>query len=191
MRYVLYFFALIMISSSVSAGVLFPPSGASSNSACPSGQVLGWTGSGIQCQNPTAGVTVSNCPSGTVLRGIKNGSRVCVNPTSSLTVANCSSGTVMRGIKNGGRVCVNPTSSVTVSNCPAGQALRGISKGGRICVSLPKPVDAVCPAGQYVKGIRNGKIDCGKISGGGSSTKCQPGYRYYNKSCYPDGNFRK
>lgn len=67
--------------SSAQAASLFPPDniGSDPSKSCPNGQVLKWTGDGVECADPTPGVTVM-CPKGQMLVGIKNGEPVCNYP---------------------------------------------------------------------------------------------------------------
>jgi hypothetical protein len=53
-RRLLAFLFLLMLALPLHAqpGALFPPEGLSSNQACPSGQVLGWSGNSVTCTTP-------------------------------------------------------------------------------------------------------------------------------------------
>jgi hypothetical protein len=88
--------------ASAQAGSLFPPDniGKNPNVCCPNGQVLGWTGSSVECINPTPGVTVS-CPAGEVLTGITKGVANCAAVSVS-----CPAGEVLTGIDKGAPLCV-------------------------------------------------------------------------------------
>jgi hypothetical protein len=91
--------------TSAQAGQLFPPAniGSNPNIACPSNQVLAWTGQSVACVNPTPGVSVS-CPAKQMLVGIASGSPVCINPTQDVSVS-CASGQALTGIVNGVAQC--------------------------------------------------------------------------------------
>lgn len=70
-------FALLNVKIA-EAGQLFPPSNMREmpNLPCPRNGVLQWSGSEVQCVDPTPGVSLS-CPSGEVLTGIQTGLPVC------------------------------------------------------------------------------------------------------------------
>jgi len=69
---------LLSVMSSAQAGTLFPPEG-TGGSACPAGQLLRWTGDGVECHNPSDGVTIASCGLGLVMNGIVNGVPSCVS----------------------------------------------------------------------------------------------------------------
>jgi len=77
---------ILVAVASADAAQLFPPAniGADPNVPCPNGGVLSWSGDGVICVDPTAGVNVS-CPAGQMLTGISNGQAVCAGTSTSLS----------------------------------------------------------------------------------------------------------
>ena len=136
------FCALAMVPQA-RADQLFPPAniGANANSPCPNGQVLGWTGQGVNCTDPTPGVTTTNvCPSGYYADAIVKGGADC----KPLTVV-CNSGYYLEGIINGSADCRS-----VVAVCNPGYYLEGIINGSADCKPLPTtptPPPTTCTGG--------------------------------------------
>jgi len=68
----------LTVMSSAHAGSLFPPEG-THGSPCPVGELLRWTGNGVECHNPSDGVTITGCGLGMVMNGIVKGVPSCVS----------------------------------------------------------------------------------------------------------------
>lgn len=134
------------MTTSVLAGQLFPPAniGENPNQPCPNNAVLRWTGSELQCDDPSTGVSLS-CPEGQVMTAVTRGAPVCVSVTG--TSAGCSSGFVQTGIQDGVPVCKRITDTIPAMTCPAGQVMTGISNNTPVCVKNTRPT---IPSGTFV-----------------------------------------
>ncbi|MFA6279192.1 MAG: hypothetical protein WC612_00155 [Bdellovibrionales bacterium] len=102
---------------------LFPPSNVQGNGdACPTGEVLTWTGKGVAC---TKGYSTSQgCPLGTYATGVSNGKTVCMT-----SIQGCTNPTVGRGVWTlYPQVIIDSSSSLGLAATPLGFGLGGSKK---------------------------------------------------------------
>ena len=154
---ILSFSFLLCMVSFAHAGQLFPPSGASGGVPCSGGKVLGWTGSGVKCIDPSPGVSTDSCPAGQVVSKVTKGKVECIVPP--LTTG-CGGNSAIQRLTNGQASCISiesegiggGTSTPLSISCPSGKFLKGISNGNPICEAVKPAFGGIYNVARYPSG---------------------------------------